>query len=224
MPKIDTPITATIGGLDRLLQHPLPLLLVVYRRGLPWEQALRQIAKAEAGRLLLAKVDVADDPALAARYDLSDGEPLLLAYKEGQEVARRPAATLHTLQSYAAYVLGRAPKPQEASPPAQPLPVSDGDFRQKVLQSTTPVLVDFWAAWCGPCRMIAPSLEKLAAEFAGRLTVAKLNVDENPQTAGQYRVQGIPMLLIFKDGQVVDKLVGAAPEPTLRQFVMRHVS
>jgi len=85
-----------------------------------------------------------------------------------------------------------------------------------VLESDLPVLVDLWAPWCGPCHMIAPVVEKLAVDYAGRLKVAKLNVDENPATANAYHVQGIPTLLIFRDGRVVDRIVGAAPEPLLR--------
>lgn len=97
-----------------------------------------------------------------------------------------------------------------------PVTVTDGTFAREVLESELPVLVDLWAPWCGPCRMIAPVVEKIARDYAGRLKVAKLNVDENPQTAMRYQVQGIPTLLIFKGGRVADRIVGAAPEPLLR--------
>jgi thioredoxin 1 len=93
--------------------------------------------------------------------------------------------------------------------------VSDNSFEDEVLKSSLPVMVDFWAPWCGPCRMIAPTTEKLAREYEGRLKVCKLNVDENPQTASKYRVMSIPQVLFFKNGEVVDESTGAVPESTL---------
>ena len=105
----------------------------------------------------------------------------------------------------------------------QPLHVTDATFARDVLQAgARPVLVDFWAAWCGPCRMIAPTLDALAAEARGRYRVAKLNVDENKRTAAQFQIQGIPTLLIFKDGQLVDRLVGAHPQREIAARLAAH--
>jgi len=92
----------------------------------------------------------------------------------------------------------------------QPIHITDSEFEVKVLQSATPVVVDFWAPWCQPCRMIAPVLENLAGEYAEKITIAKVNTDENPEWAMKYGVQGIPTLLFIKDGQVKDTIVGVA--------------
>ena len=90
--------------------------------------------------------------------------------------------------------------------------VTDRTFAQEVLQSASPVLVDFWAGWCGPCKVIAPIVEELAREYEGQLTVMKLDVDANPRMASAYRVQSIPTLLLFKDGKPVERIVGAVPK------------
>jgi len=93
--------------------------------------------------------------------------------------------------------------------------LSDANFVSEVLESDKPVLVDFWAVWCGPCRIIAPIIEELAVEFEGKAKIAKLDVDHNPQSAMQFGVRSIPTLLFFKDGQVVDQLIGTAPKKVL---------
>jgi thioredoxin len=103
-----------------------------------------------------------------------------------------------------------------------PVAVTDQTFAQ-VIQDTRPVLVDFWAEWCPPCRAIAPVLDQIARESDGRYVVAKLNVDENQQTAGQFRIEGIPTMLIFKNGKLVDRLVGAHPKQTIVQHLQAQV-
>ena len=107
--------------------------------------------------------------------------------------------------------------------PDHPVVVADRDFSQEVLASPLPVLLDCWAAWCGPCKMIAPLLEQMAGEYAGRLKVAKLNVDENPATASRYGIQSIPTLLLFKGGEVVDTLVGAVPREEIARRLAPHI-
>ena len=94
-------------------------------------------------------------------------------------------------------------------------PVADDSFEREVLQSTTPVLIDFWAPWCGPCRAIAPVVDEIAKEYAGRLKVMKMNVDENPRTPSRYGVRGIPNLILFQGGQVKEQIVGAVPKSQL---------
>ena len=101
----------------------------------------------------------------------------------------------------------------------QPTAVSDSSFDAVVLRASEPVLVDFWAEWCGPCKMIAPFLSELATDMAGRVTVAKVNIDENPQTPMKYAVRGIPTMILFKDGQVAATKIGALPKSKLYEWV-----
>jgi len=101
----------------------------------------------------------------------------------------------------------------------EPIHVTDAEFEKSVLQSDLPVVVDFWAPWCGPCRMVAPILEKMASEYAGKLIIAKVNTDENPDWATRYGVQGIPTMLFISDGKLVHRQVGALPEGILRDIV-----
>ncbi|MFN8576157.1 MAG: thioredoxin [Candidatus Sericytochromatia bacterium] len=103
------------------------------------------------------------------------------------------------------------------------LDVSDSNFESEVLKSDIPVLVDFWAPWCGPCRMIAPVVEKLSQEFAGKAKFVKLNVDDNPDTAQKYNITGIPALYMFKGGSDVDKVIGAAQKPVLENLISKHL-
>jgi len=102
--------------------------------------------------------------------------------------------------------------------------VSDATFDAEVLQSSTPVLIDFWAPWCGPCRAIAPIVDELASEYAGKLKVVKMNVDDNQQTPSRYGVRGIPNLIVFKNGKVHEQIVGAVPKSRLAQAVQGAVA
>ncbi|HAK55296.1 MAG: thioredoxin [Vicinamibacterales bacterium] len=100
---------------------------------------------------------------------------------------------------------------------------TEGNFDETVIKAGTPVLVDFWAEWCGPCRRLAPTVETLASDYDGRVSVGKLNVDENPGVAGRFSIRGIPTLLLFKDGQVVDQVVGLAQGTQLKEMIDKHL-
>ena len=97
--------------------------------------------------------------------------------------------------------------------------VTDGDFDSVVLKSTIPVLVDFWAPWCGPCRAVAPVIDELSQEYEGKAVVAKMDVDENPATPGKFGIRAIPTLILFKDGQVVDQVTGAGTKSSLKELI-----
>lgn len=102
--------------------------------------------------------------------------------------------------------------------------LTDDNFQKEVLESDQPVLVDFWAPWCMPCRMIAPVVEEVASEYAGKIKVGKLNTDENQMTAAQYQIMGIPSLLVYKGGQVVDRIVGVVPKEQIKRSLDNSIS
>jgi len=114
-------------------------------------------------------------------------------------------------------VCGKCKQPLSVS--AHPITLTDGNFAEVVERSPMPALVDMWAEWCGPCRMIAPAIEQLVTELAGRVIVGKMNIDENPATPSRFGVRSIPTLLVFKDGREVDRLVGAMP----KQEILRRL-
>lgn len=229
MPRFDTPLITNDSSIDRVLHSELPLALIIWRGAAldsALDETLRQIARNDAGRVLVARLNTDENPQAATRAQ-GLALPVVITYRHGEEISRTGAAGSQAVREHVDYLLGRGPRPSEPAPPtdepqarqatpAKPVTVSDATFRHEVLESQVPVLVDLWAPWCGPCRMIAPVVERLAGEYAGRLKIAKLNVDENPRIPGQYGVQGIPTLLLLRNGQVVDRVVGAAPEPMLR--------
>ncbi len=118
-------------------------------------------------------------------------------------------------------VCGKCRTPLQVSTSAdRTIDITDGTFKTEILASPTPVIVDCWAPWCGPCRMVAPILDQLASEYAGRIKIAKLNVDENPLTASQFDTKSIPTMLFFKNGALVDRVVGALPKAAIEQHLL----
>jgi thioredoxin 1 len=230
MTHYDAPINANDASFDRVvLQAPLPVIAVFWSaRETPRQQlnnVLEQTAREYASEVLVVKLDIADAPQARAQHNVGT-PPEFLFFRQGKLAARaRGMPTAAMLRPWVDYLLGRGPKPasrkasrREASQgDGHPLAMTDADFERVVLGASVPVLVDFWAAWCGPCRMVAPTVEQLAQEFAGRALVAKLDVDANPITAQRYGVQSIPTLIYFQNGQPVDRAVGAQPAHTLRQ-------
>ena len=102
--------------------------------------------------------------------------------------------------------------------------ITDGSFKQDVLQASTPVLVDFWADWCGPCKMIAPILEEISTDLGDKFTITKLNIDENPMIATEFGIRSIPTMMIFKDGKMVDSRVGALRKSDLQAWINQHIA
>lgn len=222
------------ASIDRVLRAGLPVMLVFWdlKSDTSGNAILDALAEEYGGRVLIAKVNAAEEEPLVQRYNLEQ-IPSVVFVKEGKTEAILPGPVDEpTLRRWLDYLTAGGTRPQSATQSAQtangsqantkPIQLTDSNF-ERMIHSDKPVLVDFWAEWCGPCRMLGPSIEQLAKEFAGRAVIGKLNVDENRQTARRFNIMSIPAIYIFKNGNVIDQVVGAQPLPVLRQWLSRHV-
>lgn len=234
---IDTVLHTNEQSIGRVLQTGLPVALLFWSQQAPAppavETQLTQAASRYAGKLLIAKVDTSAERALAERYQIRQTPALVLIKAQKVENNLAGALTTEAVNAWLRYLAEGGARPQPAAPQPAPTPqaqgsdhpvtLTDANFAQ-IVNGAQPVLVDFWAPWCGPCRMVAPAVEQLAREFQGRAIVGKLNVDENPRTAQQYQIMGIPALYIFKRGKVVDQMVGVQPANVLQQRLARQLN
>jgi thioredoxin len=241
----DSPITTNDQSLDRVLAAGLPVALVFLGSDPSADlvEAMERLARENAGDLLLAKVWAKDSPEAAQRYQVGR-TPALVSVRNGQVLTKAEGTGSADLPAHIAYLLGKGPKPESprgsqnggfTGTAAQgvsgtqagsgaPRVVTDATFDQEVLHAQGTVLVDFWAPWCGPCRMVEPVVEKLARELSGKLHVAKVNVDENPAISQRYGVQSIPTMMLVRNGRIVDRWMGALPEMAIRNRVAPHLN
>lgn len=245
----DVPVHTSTQNVERAFAAGLPLLLSfevpVCEHCRSLAPTLEELARSYVGRALVVRVDNTEEGELAARYKITR-VPTLLFWNDNAEVARiEGAVNFETVQTHLEYLLGSGARPSIANGPSIPLAsaaataastlprsvkngdpvtVTDSAFETLVLQSPLPTLVDFWAPWCVPCKMVSPAVEDLGHEYAGRLRVAKVNTDDNPDWAGRLGIMGIPTLIFFKRGREVDRVVGATTKAALRGHIERLLS
>ncbi len=226
-----------VNGLtvDEALNTGLPVLLLVWNGETLRSEVKNELDKAArdyAGRIVVVKADASQTPEVAERFELGK-HPLLIALVGNEVLARRPRPWGTDVQGMVEELLKHAPVTAPGMVPAddnkalaqnKPVHVTDQTFQKDVIECKLPVLVDFWAEWCAPCKQIAPALEKLANEFAGKVRIAKVNVDENPRLSQVFGIQSIPNLMFVKNGKIVGQQAGALPEHILRDAINQLIA
>jgi thioredoxin 1 len=229
------PITLTDDTIDGILNGKKPALLI-FSSGSVRGDFLTEFNKAAAENdaIVFARINPDNAPNAAARFEVGQ-KAVMIAWANGEVVARRGRPWGSDVPSAVATLQAHVPAaPAEAvQPPTQaketptvynkPVNVTDETFQNEVIDSDLPVLVDFWAEWCGPCRMVAPVLDKLAAEFEGKVKIAKVNVDENPGLSQTFQIRSIPNMMALKEKTIVFNQPGALPEPALRDLVQQLI-
>ncbi len=226
------PIITTSAELDQLLKTELPVLLFVWNGEslkADLKKELEKAAQDNAGRILVLKIDASNAPDVAERFELGK-HPVLIGWLRGETLGRRSRPWNTDVQGMVDILLPHAPalpaKPvaeKPAAPNGKAVVVTDKTFEKEVIQSKLPVLVDFWAEWCGPCKQVGPILDKLAVEFAGKIRLAKVDVDANPGLTQAFRIMSIPTLMFVKNGKIVGQQAGALPEHILRDAIQQLI-
>jgi thioredoxin 1 len=236
----DTIPTLTAADLKAVLDSGNPALLLFSRgNDLRNEFSIAFTnAIAEHEDIVFGQINPDDHPEVAESFDIGS-RPVMIAYYKGEELVRRsrPWGTdiplaLEMLQNVLPNVqededaesTQSQPKKETPIVDTKPVVVTDQTFQEEVIDHELPTVIDFWAPWCGPCRMVAPILEKLAEEFAGQIRVAKVNVDENPGLAQTFQVMSIPTIMLIKERTIVFSQPGALPEPAVRDLIQQLIA